>query len=287
MNGTAQAWSARASFRARAEFDAYFAARPELCSDACEHVIITHCLRHGVLSRFFGLIPANEIGVVGPEAQEHLMARQMNPRQRACLDLLAEWLAERGLADMDAVIYGHEAITPAALALRGRFPRYLGSEFAATEAERQNLFPIRHGDICNSDLPSAAFDAIVSNGVLEHVPDIDAALRESVRLLKPGGTAFVTIPFHFWLDKSERFAYVRNGKIVHLTEAPIYHGDPMRAEGCLVYELPAWDFLDRARRAGFADARMEFICDQAAGIVASSLAMPLRPRGVLVGVLVR
>lgn len=43
------------------------------------------------------------------------------------------------------------------------------------------------GDATRLPLPSASFDRTVCNMVLEHVPSVDAALREMVRVTRPGG----------------------------------------------------------------------------------------------------
>lgn len=43
-------------------------------------------------------------------------------------------------------------------------------------------------------LPSATFDLILSHEVIEHVQDDRAAVREMVRLLKPGGRAVIFCP---------------------------------------------------------------------------------------------
>ncbi|MDX6617397.1 MAG: hypothetical protein QOD60_2488, partial [Solirubrobacterales bacterium] len=50
-------------------------------------------------------------------------------------------------------------------------------------------------DITAMDLPDASFDAIICSHVLEHVPDDKAAMGEMRRVLKPGGTLLVLVPF--------------------------------------------------------------------------------------------
>jgi ubiquinone/menaquinone biosynthesis C-methylase UbiE len=42
--------------------------------------------------------------------------------------------------------------------------------------------------------PSATFDHVLSNSVLEHIADIEDTLAEIARLLKPGGTFVFTVP---------------------------------------------------------------------------------------------
>lgn len=42
--------------------------------------------------------------------------------------------------------------------------------------------------------PDGHFDCIVSNQVLEHVPDLDHTLRDITRLLRPGGLALTLFP---------------------------------------------------------------------------------------------
>jgi len=45
--------------------------------------------------------------------------------------------------------------------------------------------------------PDGSFDTIVSNSSLEHVDDIDGALQEIRRILKPGGRLYTTFASHF------------------------------------------------------------------------------------------
>lgn len=51
-------------------------------------------------------------------------------------------------------------------------------------------------DITDIPVESASFDAVMCVEVLEHVPDPRAAVKELVRVLRPGGTLVLTAPFN-------------------------------------------------------------------------------------------
>lgn len=50
-------------------------------------------------------------------------------------------------------------------------------------------------DIAAIPEPDASFDAVLCTEVLEHVPDPVRALEELARLIKPGGTIILSVPF--------------------------------------------------------------------------------------------
>lgn len=272
----------RESFSSLGSFRRMVDRHPDLFHDAAEQAAISRAVNNGVSSEFFGHIPASEVTVIGPEAREHLWARGFNPRQRLLLDELLLFLAGAGVFDADAKIHGHEAVTNFALALRGRFPKFIGTEYAFNEETRQRLFPIQSEDVCALTFPDSCFHAVVSGDVLEHVPDIDAALREMARVLKPGGRFLGTFPFLFEVQNGQRQASLVAGTIQYHCD-PIYHGNPLDPEGgSLVFELPDWTIIERARTAGFRNPTMTLVYDQNRGIVGSHLGNRLRPRGVFV-----
>jgi SAM-dependent methyltransferase len=45
----------------------------------------------------------------------------------------------------------------------------------------------------------ASFQTVISNSVLEHIPDLDAVLLETARVLKPGGMFIFCVPNHQFL----------------------------------------------------------------------------------------
>jgi SAM-dependent methyltransferase len=68
--------------------------------------------------------------------------------------------------------------------------------------------------------PDGWFDLVVNNQVMEHVEDLDAALAEIHRVLKPGGVALslfpscdvfreghIGIPFAHWFSKGSRLRF--------------------------------------------------------------------------------
>jgi SAM-dependent methyltransferase len=63
-----------------------------------------------------------------------------------------------------------------------------------------------------------AFQTVVSNCVLEHIPDVDAVVREANRVLQPGGRLILTVPSHlfpemlFWSDFFSRAGLKRWGR---------------------------------------------------------------------------
>jgi ubiquinone/menaquinone biosynthesis C-methylase UbiE len=61
---------------------------------------------------------------------------------------------------------------------------------AAAGLAGDGRFSMRRMDVQALDLPDAAFDAVVANWMLYHVPDRPRALAEIRRVLRPGGTLF-------------------------------------------------------------------------------------------------
>jgi SAM-dependent methyltransferase len=193
--------------------------------------------------------------------REGLIAFGKNSRIRAVLRLIEQQL--EGHQPTRVTIYAPEAVTALALCLRGRFPRFLGSEYASTVATRDDLYPIPHEDLTCLTLRSDAFDLVTTNEVLEHVPSIDAALAETARILKPGGWHIGTHPFMFMNEKGVVRAEIVGGELKFLME-PEYHGNPVGSPS-LVFETPGWDILHRARSAGFSSVYMRFVASERYG----------------------
>jgi SAM-dependent methyltransferase len=83
------------------------------------------------------------------------------------------------------------------------------------------------------------FDLFVTQDVFEHVFRPDRAIREIMRVLKPGGAHVFTAPKHKGLRQTRQRARLESGNLVHMLTAE-YHGNPIGDGRALV----TWDYGD-------------------------------------------
>jgi len=115
---------------------------------------------------------------------------------------------------------------------------------------------IRHEDVTKLSFLDASLDMIVSNDVFEHVPNPEMAFRECARVLRPGGQMLATIPFHSNSDTSTVRAVPEKMGIHYILPAT-YHGNPVSADGSLVFTDFGWDIIQSFLAEGFSDVAIE------------------------------
>jgi len=62
-------------------------------------------------------------------------------------------------------------------------------------------------DITSIPVPNGSFDAVLCTEVFEHLPDPQLALSELARVLKPGGSMFLTAPFRSLYHQTPYYFY--------------------------------------------------------------------------------
>lgn len=115
---------------------------------------------------------------------------------------------------------------------------------------------IRHEDLAKLSFSDASLDLIISNDVFEHIPNPGKAFAECARVLKVGGLMLTTIPFHYKNDESISRAKIVNGQLEHVLPS-LYHGNPVSADGSLVFMDFGWDILKEIQASGFSDVCVE------------------------------
>ena len=176
---------------------------------------------------------------------------RMNNRQRLIATLVTRELG----VHRKKHVYFMEQVTPIYNWAIATFKNHntVGSEYLGHEYEGGAIIKgIRHEDVNNLSFSDGALDLIVSNDVFEHVPNPARAFAECARVLKEGGVMLATIPFHRNIDESITRARIIDGQLEHVLP-PLYHGNPVSADGSLVFTDFGWDVLQGMQAAGFSD----------------------------------
>lgn len=187
---------------------------------------------------------------------------KLTARQRLMLVAMEQQLAD-GLARNGALLEQSSRLYQRA---RARWPWLAGSEFLGDDriggrrywwsARGLRWRRIRHESITALSYASGSLDLLAHSDVLEHVYDLDGALREAARVLRPGAVMLFTVPFFGDRPLSLlRGRPLSDGTIEHL-EAPEYHGDGVRRGGIYTFHSLGWDFITRIRAAGFRQAEV-------------------------------
>ena len=178
----------------------------------------------------------------------------LNSRVRAAVHVF-EVACEKGSS---AAIWLTEQQSPLYPVLKARYPNTIGSEFLGDDAApgSVNLRGVRHESLTRPSFAPASLDAVLSFDVLEHIPDVESALRQCARVLRPSGHLFFSIPF-LPLENVTRLRaeHAADGSLRHLLP-PVYHGDPVNPqEGILCYREFGWDLIEQLKAAGFRQVR--------------------------------
>ena len=77
------------------------------------------------------------------------------------------------------------------------FPEYGEKSRAFAEKKGCHVFEFRAADAAALPFPNGSFDTVVMNDFVEHVSQPEAALREALRVLKPGGRIYTNFPPYY------------------------------------------------------------------------------------------
>lgn len=174
------------------------------------------------------------------DAVVSLLRRPANDPQQYD-DLATEWWRPRGgFAALHWVAEARSRLVPPAASpdailldlacgggllaphLRGYLHVGLDLGEAATQIAREHGVTVLRGDVLALPFRDACADVVVAGEILEHVTDLEAAVTEACRVLKPGGTLVCDTLADTWLC---RFVMVTVAERVGVIPRGIHDGD--------------------------------------------------------------
>ena len=155
---------------------------------------------------------------------------------------------------------------------RGSYPVMLADKFDyfATEYDRaaidQGRDPRAYADFQKLQFGDGEFDVVIASDVFEHVRRDRQAFAEILRVLKPGGSLVLTVPYDHSREKTIQRVDTSGESDIHLLE-PEYHGGGGHT---LTYRNYGRDLLSLMHTAGFSVVHL--FCDvPASGITPQSV----------------
>lgn len=123
-----------------------------------------------------------------------------------------------------------------------KIPHLKYSEYGSTDTS------VPDEDLQSLSYGNNMFDMVLTSDVLEHVPDVDRALKETYRVLKPGGVHIMSVPIIRGRSSRKRTHMTNKGKAVHDLAASFHgSGEP----DYLVWSEFGDDFVSMVENAGF------------------------------------
>ena len=196
--------------------------------------------------------------ILTPNWRERLVCPMcfLNNRMRAAIHLFEHFFKPN---KSDSAIYIAEQVTPLYQWFARNYANVTGSEyFGEMIPFGTDRHGIRNEDLTRLSFADHIFDFVLTFDMFEKIPDFQTAFHECLRVLKPDGCLFFTVPFDKNSEKNKIHAEVKDDETEGSIQ-PTFHpgpGNPDRS--CPVFTTFGWEILGQLKEAGFFDASAFF-----------------------------
>jgi ubiquinone/menaquinone biosynthesis C-methylase UbiE len=184
----------------------------------------------------------DSVGAVttGYDSRRYALINRWNPRN---FDIIRDWVMPRPGDRVLDVGCGRGHLVGA---LRELGVNAEGIDLNPNAAEVAVVPHVQTMSATKLEFPDSSFDAVVSFHAIEHIPDIDAALAEMTRVVRPQGKVLMVYPAE----------PVRG--LFAIPTAVILHGNPLKARDVHVHRLTPRIVEAKAGLAGLVSLRHKF-----------------------------
>jgi SAM-dependent methyltransferase len=126
-------------------------------------------------------------------------------------------------------------------------PDYVGSQFYPDQENIPMIDGFHNINLEAQAFPDQSFDLVITQDVLEHLPNPENAFREIHRTLKTGGAHIFSVPLVNRHAPSEVWARISDHGEVEFLHEPEYHGNPVNPKGSPVMMHWGFDLMDKIK----------------------------------------
>ena len=198
----------------------------------------------------------------GPRESPRCVECGSVPRHRALVSVLASLQAPLGTLRV------HESSPSACTAefFRRHSGHFTGSYYLPGKRPGKRLGVFVNCDLGSQPFADASFDLVVTQDVLEHLPQPLPALREIERTLRPGGRHLFTVPRHH--EQPTRARAEWHDGTLHRLLPDEFHRDPTDPKGSLVVTDWGKDLEAKVAAPGRSSCRVHTVLAPQFGILA-------------------